>query len=178
MIQPATQGDYDGLCGLYCIINAVRLVLTPHRDLSREEVKALFAEGVRFLARKGDLPKAVHSCVGERVWPRLAERIVASAQPIADRPILLERPRWAREVSVRETLLRIEKMIVAGKAPCVFLRGNYRHYSVISGYTSVSLKLFDSFGYRWVRRRSCGTTGTPARLHRLHVQSLIALTAP
>lgn len=177
MIEPVTQGDYDGLCGLYCIINAIRVVMAPRRDLKHEEVRALFRAGVRFLARQGSLPEAVHSCVDERVWPELAKRIVARAQRMSDCPILLERPRLSKEAPVHETLRRIEKMITSGKAPCVFLRGRYRHYSVISGYTPVSLKLFDSFGYHWVRRSSCGIPGTPTSLHRLHLQSLIALTA-
>lgn len=72
----------------------------------------------------------------------------------------------------------IEGMIISGKAPCVFLRGKSRHYTVISGYTPSSLRLFDSFGYHRVLRRSCGTAGTPGTLHRFHVQSIIALTAP
>lgn len=177
MIEPVTQGAYDGLCGLYCIINAIRLVLAPRRQLKHEQVRALFTAGVRFLDRQGSLPDAVHSCIGKRIWPRLGEHLVARAQPMADRPILLQRPRLSKDAHVGDTLRRIERMIDSGKAPCVFLRGRYRHYSVISGYTPLSLKLFDSFGYHRVLRRSCGTTRAPPPLHRLHVNSLISLTA-
>lgn len=178
MIQPAGQGDYDGLCGLYCIVNAIRLVLAPHGELSRTEVKGLFAEGVRFLARRGNLPEAVHSCVAEREWPKLVEHMSGAAQAVADRSIHVEQPRLSKHESIHDALCRIEGIIRAGRAPCVFLRGKYRHYSVISGYTPVSLKLFDSFGYRWLLRRSCGTTLTPESLHRLHTPSIIALSAP
>ena len=176
-IEAANQGDYDGLCGLYCIINAIRLVIAPHRELRREEVRALFTAGVRYLDRQGDLPEALHSCVVESDWPKLADKMVATAQAIADRQILLERPRLSADAPVQDTLRQIERMIASGKAPCIFLRGKYRHYSVISGYTPLSLKLFDSFGHHWVLRRSCGTNKTPTSLHRLHVQSIIALSA-
>lgn len=177
MIEPATQGDYDGLCALYCIINAIRLVMAPRKELTREEVRALFTAGVRFLEQNGSLAEALHSCVSKKIWPKLAERIVATAQPMAQRSILLERPKLSKDAPIQDTFCRIERMIASGKAPCMFLRGKYRHYSVISGYTPASLRLFDSYGHRWVWRQSCGTTATPAALHRIHVQSIIALSA-
>ena len=177
-IEPLTQGDSDGLCGLYCLINAIRIVLAPHSQLKRAEVRVLFTAGVHFLARQGTLPEAVHSCVGEREWPKLARLLVATAQDIVGRPIVLERVKLPKSVGSHDTIQSIERMITLGKAPCVFLRGKSRHYTVISGYTPLSLKLFDSFGYHRVLRRSCGTTGTPGLRHRFHLQSIIALSAP
>ena len=178
LIQPATQGDYDGLCGLYCIINAIRLVMAPHRELKRNELRALFVAGVRFLQRRGSLPNAVHSCVRERDWPKLATRIVSKAQRLTLRPIVLERPGLSDDEPIDETLRLIERMIISGKAPCVFLRGKSRHYSVVSGYTAISLRLFDSYGYRRVLRRSFGAAGATTSLHRFHMQSIMTLMAP
>lgn len=175
LIDPLTQGDFDGLCGLYCLINAIRILMAPHRELKRKEVRALFTAGVQFLAQRGNLPEAVHSCVGEREWPKLARRLVTTAQEIVDRPIVLERGRLLRGVGIDETIRSVEEMITSGKAPCVFLRGKSRHYTVISGYTPVSLKLFDSFGFHRLLIKSCGTTSEETARHRLHVQSMIAL---
>ena len=149
--------------------------MAPDRELERAEVRALFTAGVHFLARQGSLPEAVHSCVGEREWPKLARRVVATAQEIVDRPILLERDTLAKGVASHEIICSIERMIASGKAPCVFLRGKSRHYTVISGYTPHSLKLFDSFGYHRLLLKSCGTTRDQTSRHRLHVQSVIAL---
>lgn len=178
IIDPLKQGDSDGLCGLYCLMNAIRLVMAPHRELEREEIRALFTAGVGFLARQGTLLEAVHSCVGEREWPKLARRLVATAQDIVDRPILLEKIRLSKSLEIWDAIRGIEGMIDAGKAPCVFLRGKSRHYTVFSGYTRSSLRLFDSFGYRRVLRRSCGIGGASGSRHRFHLQSIIALTAP
>lgn len=176
IIEPLNQGDSDGLCGLYCLINAIRIVMAPHYELKREEVRALFTAGVGFLSRQGTLLEAVHSCVAEREWPKLAQHLVATAQDIVGRPILLEQTRLSKGTTIHETIRSIEMMIASGKAPCVFLRGKSRHYTVISGYTPLSLRLFDSFGYQRVLRRSCGTTRTPGSLHRFHLQSIIALS--
>lgn len=178
LIGPVAQGDLDGLCGLYCLINAIRIVMAPHRELKRDEVRAMFTAGVGFLARQGTLTETVHSCIGERDWPKLARRLVATAQDIVERPIIIELPKLSRSVAVEEAICSIQRMVTAGKAPCVFLRGKSRHYTVISGYTPSSLKLFDSFGYHRVLRRSCGTARTPGSLHRFHLQSIISLAAP
>lgn len=177
IIEPATQGDYDGLCALYCIVNAIRLVMAPHRELTREEGRALFRAGVRFLERQSALTEATLYCVNEWVWPKLAKRLVAKAQEAAERPIVFEHAPLSEDAPIHRTLHRIEGMIASGKAPCVFLRGRTRHYTVISGYTPLSLKLFDSFGYHWVLRRSCGTQ-TPRSVHRFHVQSILTVAAP
>lgn len=176
LIKPAAQGDYDGLCGLYCLINAVRLVLAPHRELRHEEVKAVFAAGVGILARRGGLANAAHSCVTEQDWPKLAARVVKAAQSIAQRPIVLEGPRLDNRVVGAETFDWIEGIVASGKAPCVFIRGAYRHYSVISGYTAASLRLFDSFGYHRLLRTSCSTSNSGSALHRLDLRSMITVS--
>jgi hypothetical protein len=178
LIHPLTQGDSDGLCGLYCLINAIRIVTAPHRELKRKDIRMLFTAGVRFLARRGSLPEAVHSCVGEREWPKLARHLVKLAQETCGRPILLERAKLLKGAGFDETSRDLTRIIASGAAPCVFLRGKTRHYTVISGYTPLSFRLFDSFGYHRVLRRSCGTRGAPGLRHHFHLRSIISLRAP
>lgn len=176
LIEPLHQGDYDGLCGLYCIINAVRLVLAPHHDLTDEEVRSLFWTGVRYLDSEGSLSKALRLSVGRRLWPKLAERIRSRAEQITNIRIVFDRPKEAL-ATPEEALAAIETMIVAKQAPMVFMRGKYRHYSVVCGYTLKSLRLFDSYGYQWVRRASCGPADCTTSLHRFHLASMIAVRA-
>ena len=176
LIKPAAQGDYDGLCGLYCLINAVRLVLAPHGELGLQDLRVLFNAGVGLLARRGALQSAVQSCVTEQDWPKLATAVVKAAQTVANLPIRLERPRLPGTETARDTLHRIDALIASGEVPCVFLRGQTRHYTVISGYTPASLILFDSFGYRRVLRSSCGTRKRNNLLHRLHLKSTFTVS--
>lgn len=177
IIGPAAQGDYDGLCGLYCLINAIRLVMAPYRELRLDEARSLFATGILFLEKRDGLPKAVRSCVRQQHWPKLAQRLVTATHDIAGFAVVLDHPGISATAPIEETLRHMEKMIDSGMAPCVFLRGGYRHYSVISGYTPASLMLFDSFGYHRVRRASCGTTAMNTSLHRFHTQSLLTVAA-
>jgi hypothetical protein len=177
MIEPVSQGDYDGLCGLYCIINAIRLVAAPYEDLNHEQVRSLFKTGVDFLAERGTLSAAVQSAVGEATWPYLAERVARVTRDLGSVRVELAWP-LNPSASRAEIVETIERLITSGKAPMVFMRGKYRHYSVISGYTPASFKLFDSFGYHWVRRSSCSIArGEKPTLHRFHVESLISVSA-
>ena len=178
LINPLNQGDLDGLCGLYCIINAIRLVLAPHRELQDREARLLFRAGLRFIDEQSNLLRAVPKSVGRKRWPLLAERLSVSAERLSGIPIVLERPLLPNAPpTAEETLIAIEMMIHANKAPMVFVRGEYRHYTVICGYTPKSLRLFDSFGYHWVRRTSCGPVASAKSLHRFHLSSLIAVSA-
>jgi hypothetical protein len=153
IVEPISQGDYDGLCSLYAIINAIRLVVAPGTELSDDQGKALFKAGISFLAKQGEVPKAVHSGIGEATWPQLAQHVTRQAAELRV-SVLLEQPLANEHMSAALIARTIEQLITAGKAPVLFMRGKYRHYSVISGYSPFSFKLFDSFGYRWVRRSS------------------------
>lgn len=178
LIEPLSQGDYDGLCGLYCIINAIRLVLAPHRPLTDKEARSLFWTGIRYIDSHSNLSSAVRRAIARTSWPGLAERIRQHAQRLAGLQLTFAQPQAGQLYDQPDRALEaIETMIASKHAPMVFMRGKYRHYSVICGYTPKSLRLFDSFGYQWVRRASCGHETCANSLHRFHVASLIAVSA-
>src|SRR3954453_5066129 len=70
--QPYRQGDLDGLCGPYCVVNAVRLAAHPQRRLRDAECVELFAALVAELADIGRLRTAVTDGTGK--VGRLARR--------------------------------------------------------------------------------------------------------
>ena len=53
--RPFEQGDLDGLCGVYAVVNAVRHAAYPHRRLSAAESRGLFAALLAELADEGRL---------------------------------------------------------------------------------------------------------------------------
>ena len=67
--RPYRQGDLDGLCGVYSVVNAVR-VLCP--ELDQEGAEWLFAHLLQSLNESGvDLPIAVASGIGRVELGRL-----------------------------------------------------------------------------------------------------------
>ena len=72
--QPYRQGDLDGLCGVYSIVNAVR-ALCP--ELDQDGAEWLFAHLMQALSKQGvDLSIAVASGIGrvDQHPPRPAHR--------------------------------------------------------------------------------------------------------
>src|ERR671932_2235549 len=64
-LQPYRQGDLDGLCGPYCVVNAVRLAAHPQRRLREAECTELFAALMAELADIGRLRTAVTDGTGK-----------------------------------------------------------------------------------------------------------------
>lgn len=92
VIQPITQGDYDGLCGLYAIINAICLVAAPEKELNHDEVRVLFQAGVTHLARQGKLTRAVHTGIAQEAYLQLAQHVTRAARKRLRIHIMLEQP--------------------------------------------------------------------------------------
>ena len=177
LVQPICQGDYDGLCGLYCILNAIRLVAAPYRILNHKESQTLFVTGVRFLDTAGILPKAVCWSIEKRRWHRLADVMRREARRSLGLTLHFDNPfANGQGVATAEALEAIERMIGQHKAIMVFVRGAYRHYTVIAGYTPESFKLFDSYGYRWIRKACCTTDPDEKARHQLHIESMIVVS--
>jgi len=51
-IKPFSQGKLDSLCGLYCVVNAVRLAALPKQTIGRAKSKALIDAIARALGPK------------------------------------------------------------------------------------------------------------------------------
>jgi len=72
--KPFEQGDLDGLCGVYAVINAVRLAAHPHHRLRVADCRGLFAALLAELADEGRLRGFVAAGLGPRVLVRLLRR--------------------------------------------------------------------------------------------------------
>lgn len=88
-IKALMQGDLDCLCGLYSIVNAIRLACEPHSPLGARQIRRLFNLGLEYLNKKRKLEYALSSGTGIFHWKKMAGLI-------------------AEEVSTLEMELKIE----------------------------------------------------------------------
>jgi len=177
LIEPLGQGDYDGLCGLYAILNAIRLAAAPTQILSHKLTQQLFVSGVRYLSEKACLERAVCWAIERQRWLGLMRHMRREAWRTARlRVHHVHMFEDGHEIEAKQVLAAIEHHIAERKALLTFIRGAYRHYTVVAGTTPSSLILFDSYGYRWLRKASCVTTTTDPARHNLHAQSLMAIS--
>lgn len=156
-LEPLQQGSLDSLCGLYSIINGIRLVLHPDRVLSDEEQSQLFRSGLGFYRQDRNLAKLLNWGMSEKAWFELSAKMLAFTTwftGITLRQTLLldgmaPRQRMKTFQAIRRELRRDSPILVA-------LRGQHNHYSVIVGYRPTRFILFDSTALRWVRIHSLG----------------------
>lgn len=177
LIQPLGQGDYDGLCGLYAILNAIRLAAAPTQILSHKHTQQLFVSGVRYLSDKACLERAVCWAIERQRWLGLMCHMRREAWRTARLRVHHEHLfEPDDETDAKKALAAIQHHIAERKAVLAFLRGAYRHYTVVAGSTPTSLILFDSYGYRWLRKASCLATARDPARHNVHAASLMAIS--
>ncbi len=139
-IEPLQQGSMDNLCGLYAIVNALRLLRAP----SGKQDRLLFDAGVRYL----DNREWLSSVMIEGMPTRLFAALAANLGNVEGR--IMQRIASSRKIDMPEEA--IMHAIVAGSPVVVSVDPPLDHYSVICGYSPTRWLLFDSFGGRWLRR--------------------------
>lgn len=150
-LRPLRQGELDGLCGLYAIINAIRLSVHPHR-LRKAEVRSLFESGLKVLTKTRRLRYIIAGGMDDPVWERMVEAVLNCAAVDLGHSLrlddLLRRPKVRSTVAAHKG---IRRALHAGLPTIITLNRSYDHWTVLCAYTKSRYQLFDSWGYRWVR---------------------------
>ena len=178
-LKPFRQGDLDGLCGLYAVVNAVRLVVHPYRALRRREARQLFECGLATLSHHRSLRWSITNGITHRVSAKLCGDVVAEgarltgleiyALPIIGPEVVLERV---------EAIRLIKRAVRRGSPVLVALMDSYNHASVIAGFSRTRLTLFDSSDHHWVWIRSLSFDGYDVgNPHYVPADSVIAVEA-
>ncbi len=142
-IQPIEQGSIDNLCGLYAVVNALRL-LTP---ASRGRDQKLFHAAITYLDDLEWLSSVITEGMHTALFSALARKIGESENFQVSRVAS-----WGEKHRQEEAVIRA---IVTGSPVLASIDPPLDHYSVICGYTATRWLLFDSYGYRWLSRARC-----------------------
>jgi hypothetical protein len=156
-IQPYRQGELDGLCGLYALINGIRLATCDQtsefdHDVWRNLLEALLSET--------DLAKAAVEVVARGIDFRALYELAKAAQRhmAANHRVEVTITRGLRaEVQCLDTVLNCLAVlsIQARTAVLMELTGRMRHWTVVAGVGRKSLKLLDSSGVHRAHITSC-----------------------
>lgn len=151
-LRPIQQGELDGLCGIYSLINAIRLVKFEAGNLRPNESETLFSFAVHRLADTGDLRERI--CIGvpwgilKQVGQRMAK--VASEESVELRVAPVKRGQADRIALIKHHLL--------SGSPVIASVHRDQHYTVITGWTPTRAIIFDSSGSHWVPLESIQRT--------------------
>ncbi len=141
-LEPYAQGELDSLCGLYSIINAIRLVRYPVAPVSAAKSRSLFEAGIDFLRQNGSLEPAIVNGINIRRWKLLAALLAEQAGS----------PNWSVAVETtkhrmpaRAIMRYIDDSVAKGSPVLLHLGRRHQHYTAIGGVTPHSILLFDSW---------------------------------
>ena len=162
--KPRRQGDGDGLCGHYAVINGLRLALTPHGGLSRDHEGQIWRTLVRHADRKWRFASLFLDGMVPARFVALARRAAAAASKLTGIKVRFQHIPKAAVMGRRRRLVAVVNAFkVRGHvAILACIEGSYiNHWSVILGLSASSLRLFDSGFHDRLKLRNCRLLTSP-----------------
>src|SRR3954468_18121512 len=170
-LTPYRQGRLDGLCGVYALINALRL-LCPKLD--EDACEAAFCALIRARARQKSSPLAVISGGLSRrellrligPWQRFAAKEFGIALSVSRLKV--------SEPSLRGIWQGLCRALDGQSVAIISLDGAERHWTVAYAATERTLRVADSCGLRVILRAQC-TVGRTSLRYRLRLSELLVV---
>src|SRR5215203_5924913 len=159
-LKPYRQGRLDGLCGLYALINALRL-LCPRLD--EDACERAFCALLRALERQGcSLLNVIHRGLTRRElfqligpWQRFTARELGVVLAVSRLTV--------PEPSLRGVWRSLDRALDGKRVAIVGLDGAERHWTVAYAGTERTLRVADSCGLRVIYRAQCTVGRTSLR---------------
>lgn len=153
-MEPFIQGKLDGLCGVYAVINAAKLI---SKTQSTAEWQKLFLKALKLQCKhKKSMIFMVYGLNESRV-AKILKRVIGPRLGI-----IYSRPFKNRtKISITTFWSCISEFLNADGQRAViivFETKDYGHWSVIRSITDNRMILFDSTGRKFINRKHCSTT--------------------
>ncbi len=155
------QGDLDGLCGVYAVINALRYLF----QLKEDHCRALFAALIKALHRRCRRPH--HPILWGMSFSTLKRLIAAAqtcgvlegAQPFQSRPLRLSRD----QRNLPRLWSGLSRELKPSCVAVIGITGAAEHWCVVYRVTAKTLWVLDSSGRTRIRRSQCTVRASRTR---------------
>jgi hypothetical protein len=161
-MKPYLQGALDGLCGIYSIVNAARII----SDINDQEARRLFEQILLHLEKTRDLSRVLAegidlNSIGSILRDIVNHRIPNRAMPFKHRPDVSLDEFWCEMLAFLDGNHK--------RAILICLSGPvWDHWSIVHAVSEKQIYFFDSLKLRNLKRSRCTTTrSTSARPHLL-----------
>ena len=148
-IAPFAQGDLDHLCGIYAIINALRLIRQPLAPMNLAKSRQLFDDAIGFLSSRNLLQAALVNGISARNWKLLAAFLASRASTAQ---FAIDVDVFSGKKSARAIMQCIDDSMANGWPILLHLGRRHQHYTVIVASTPLSIILCDSWRLLRVKR--------------------------
>ena len=179
-LRALEQGHLDGLCGLYAIINAVRVAVYPELTLSNRASKRLFERGLILLERKKKVRHTIVNGIDHALWLVMCHAVVAEAEKLTGyRLVVRHLFNHERSWHTRDVIRGIVSSVRQNQPVIICLEGRLDHWSVVTQCTPTRFNLFDSAGYRWIFIASLTASDKrPGKAHLVKRDGIFVLINP
>jgi hypothetical protein len=147
-VRPYRQGELDHMCGVYCVVNAVRLAALPYRRLGYVNSAALFAALAGKLDKRGRLRTVITAGTGTSLVARLLRRATRWLRDEHELALEVTKPFRKRDDPQHCLEVLAAHLALPGTAAIV---GTADHWTVVQAIGSKRLQLFDSNGRTYLR---------------------------
>jgi hypothetical protein len=156
-MKPYEQGGLDGLCAIYSIVNAARIISA----IQDAEAKALFRRILEHLEQSRDLSRVLSEGIGLTTIGGILRDVVSDLIPHRSVPYknLPHTPLdefWSEMTRFLET--GRERAILIGLGGPM-----WDHWSIVHEITARQIRFFDSRKLRRFNRTRCTTTRSTSR---------------
>jgi hypothetical protein len=146
--KPYLQGALDGLCAVYGIVNAARII----NKINEEESQQFFNKIILYLEEKDLLAKSLLegislSIVGSILKDVASDKITNRSMPFKGKSICSLDNFWSELISFLNEKNRAVLMAINGSS--------WNHWSVVSHITDTSIYFFDSIKLKKFLRNRC-----------------------
>ena len=156
--RPRQQGDIDGLCGFYAIINALRLAFQPIGGLAVQHERLIWRSIVRAADRKWRFASLFLGGTHTYQFLDLARYAAKSAYRLTGKKVVLK-PLFRRDVEACARSLDAVVASLKAKGHASILAGldskELSHWTVITGVSRSTLRVLDSDGFHYLRLDGC-----------------------
>lgn len=155
-LKPYAQGGLSSLCGIYSIVNAMRIV----RGLNNDESKELFAQITHYLEENKNLAVSLTEGISITVMGSIFKDVIGDrldrAIPFHKQPNTRIGEFWGEmKKFLDEERKKKEKRVVL-----LSLGGEHEHWTLTHRMSTKRIILFDSIGLKHLDRRNCTTRKT------------------
>ena len=160
--RPYLQGALDGLCAIYSIVNAARIIA----DISEEESKTLFKRILVYLETGKDLSRVLGEGIGLNTVGSILRDVANGRIPERNMPFK-HRP----DTSLDEFWTEMMSFLDGGSKRAILIGVGGRmwdHWSIVHAISDRQVYFFDSHKLKSLKRSRCTTVRpTTARPHLL-----------
>lgn len=158
--KPFRQGQLDGLCGPYSLINAVHYLVGP---INNDQATDLLRAILQYVEERRGSPWQPNEGMLTDQLERILRDVVLPRYPIRRRRVARRR----REMNARGFFTRIARFFdQTGGVVLSGYEGVDSHWTVFVSVTRRTIVVFDSGSRRFIRRSSCTTNRSSTR-HRV-----------